>query len=500
MEKLFQVRRSIALVFLTATLALGGALAWWAASRTVAVFGFNNAVTLPVASVSAAAGPIDFNLGFSSVVEPLLPTVVNISTSKVVKSPRNQLPFSNDPFFRQFFGDQFGGQSPRERREHSLGSGVIVNPEGYILTNNHVVEGASDVQVTLNDKRTFKASVAGTDPRSDIAVLKIPATNLPSITLGNSSKMKVGDVVLAIGDPFGIGETVTMGIVSATGRKGLGIGGPEGYEDFIQTDAAINPGNSGGALVNARGELIGINSAIITGGGGGNQGIGFAIPIDMARSVMEQILKSGKVTRGYIGVGIQEVTPDLAKAFGVSSAEGALVGSVAPDGPGARAGLERGDVITSLNGRPVSDYGDLRLQISQMAPGTAVKLGILRSGQKRELTVTLVEYPEKAVAAAEPTVGENAMEGVQVETLTPEIARQLNLPANAPGVVITNVDPDSPAADARLQRGDVIQEVDGKAVSNLNEFQGAVREAGKKPLLLLVNRGGNTQFVVISPR
>jgi serine protease Do len=215
---------------------------------------------------------------------------------------------------------------------------------------------------------------------------------------------------------------------------------------------------------------------------------------------MEQIQKSGKVTRGYIGVGIQEVTPDLAKAFGVFSTEGALVGSVAPDGPGARAGLQRGDIIASLDGQPISDYGDLRLRISQMPPGTMVRLGILRSGQKRELTVTMSEYSERAVAATEATPGENAMEGVQVETLTQDMARQLNLPASARGVVITNIDPDSSAADTRLQRGDVIQELDGKAVSNLSEFQRAIREAGKKPLLVLVNRGGNTQFLVISPR
>lgn len=329
-------------------------------------------------------------------VEPLLPTVVNVSTSKIVKTPENQLPFFGDPFFRQFFGDRFGEQPPREQRVHSLGSGVIVNSDGYILTNNHVVEGANDVQVALNGKRTFRAKVVGTDARTDIAVLKISATKLSPISIGNSGKMRVGDIVLAIGDPFGIGETVTMGIISATGRKGLGIEGPEGYEDFIQTDAAINPGNSGGALVNTRGELIGVNTAIIAGEGGGNQGIGFAIPIDMSRSVMEQILKSGKVTRGYIGVAIQELSPALAKAFGAGSIEGALIGSVTPGSPGAKADLEKGDIITSLNGQAVTDYHDLRLRISQMAPGTTVTLDVWRGGQKRQVTVTLAESPEKA--------------------------------------------------------------------------------------------------------
>ncbi|HYT08919.1 MAG TPA: trypsin-like peptidase domain-containing protein, partial [Rugosimonospora sp.] len=338
-HRFFQIRRSIALVSLAAAVVIGGALAWMISSSAHTVLGAGSPVTLRIAG-NAPAGPVNFNEGFSAVVEPLLPAVVNISTSKVVKNQqRGENPFFSDPFFRQFFGNPFGDgdrdqQQPKEQREHSLGSGVIVNPDGYILTNNHVVEGATDVQVTLSDKRTLKAKVVGTDPRTDIAVLKIPASGLSTVTLGDSAKAKVGDIVLAIGDPFGIGETVTMGIVSAKGRRDLRLEGPEGYEDFIQTDASINPGNSGGALVNTRGELIGINTAIISNGGGGNQGIGFAVPVNMARTVMEQILKTGKVSRGYLGVMIQEVTPDLGKAFNLPSAEGALVGDVTPDSPG----------------------------------------------------------------------------------------------------------------------------------------------------------------------
>src|SRR6185437_9019839 len=311
----FHIRRSVAMISLAVALVMGGALAWAIASSNHPVLGASRAVTLKVAPANeppANETPSSVaNLTFSGVVDPLLPAVVNISSSKVVKTPQSQMPFGNDPFFRQFFGDQFGqGQEqPREQREHSLGSGVIVSNDGYILTNNHVVEGATEIEVSLKDKRQMKAKVVGTDPRTDIAVLKIPATGLATVTLGDSKKAKVGDIVLAIGDPFGIGETVTMGIVSAKGRSELGIEGPEGYEDFIQTDAAINPGNSGGALVNTRGELVGINTAIISGGGGGNQGVGFAIPIEMARNVMEQILKTGKVTRGYLGVMIQQVTP-----------------------------------------------------------------------------------------------------------------------------------------------------------------------------------------------
>jgi serine protease Do len=499
-NRFFQIRRSVALVSLAAALVIGGALAWMISSSGHTVFGAGSPVTLRIAG-NAPAGPVNFNEGFAAVVEPLLPAVVNISTSKVVKNQKSENPFFQDPFFRQFFGNPDDQQQPREQREHSLGSGVIVNPDGYILTNNHVVDGASDVQVTLSDKRQLKAKIVGTDPRTDIAVLKIPATSLSTVTLGDSAKAKVGDIVLAIGDPFGIGETVTMGIVSATGRRDLRLEGPEGYEDFIQTDASINPGNSGGALVNTRGELIGINTAIISNGGGGNQGIGFAVPVNMARTVMEQILKTGKVTRGFLGVSIQEVTPDIAKAFNVPAAEGALVGDVTPDSPGAKAGLQKGDVITTLNGQKVSDYHDLRLRISQTAPGTPIKMDVYRNGQKQQMTATLGEFPEKAQAAENAPQGEApALEGVQVENLSSEITQQLNLPTGTHGVVITRVDPDSTAAETGLQRGDVIQEVNRKPVNNVEQFRAAVRATANQPLLLLINRGGSSSYVVISTK
>jgi serine protease Do len=502
-NRIFQIRRSVALVSLAAALVIGGALAWLATSSGHTVLGAGSPVTLRIAG-SSPAGPVNLNEGFSAVLEPLLPAVVNISTSKVVKSQRGgENPFSNDPFFRQFFGNPFGDgdQQPREQREHSLGSGVIVNPDGYILTNNHVVDGASDVQVTLSDKRQLKAKIVGTDPRTDIAVLKIPATGLSTVTLGDSAKAKVGDVVLAIGDPFGIGETATMGIVSAVGRRNLSLEGPGGYEDFIQTDASINPGNSGGALVNTHGELIGINTAIISNGGGGNQGIGFAVPVNMARGVMEQILKTGKVTRGYLGVSIQAITPDLAKAFNLPSAEGALVGDVSPDSPGAKAGLQKGDVITALNGQKIADYTDLRLRISQTAPGTRINMDVYRNGQKMQMTATLGEFPEKTQTAENAPQGESpALEGVQVENLSPDITQQLNLPSGTRGVVITRVDPDSTAAETGLERGDVIQEVNRKPVNNVEQFRAAVRATGNQPLLLLINRGGSSSYVVISPK
>lgn len=438
-----------------------------------------------------------FTNGFASVLKPALPAVVNIHSSKVVKTrPQQMMPFFNDPMFRQFFGPQFGPEQPQSEREQSLGSGVIITSDGTIVTNNHVIDGATDIKVDLADKREFKAKLIGTDAKTDIAVLKIDATNLPTLSIGDSSKLKVGDVIFAIGDPFGLSGTATMGIVSATGRGGLGI---ENYEDFIQTDAAINPGNSGGAMIDLHGDLIGINTAILTGGGGGNQGIGFAIPINMARSVMDQIVSHGKVVRGYLGLLPQDVSPTLAKQFNVNRPGGALVGQVEPDTPAAKAGLRRGDVILSLDGQPVNSANDLRLRISQTAPGTAVKLGVSRDGKMQDFSVTLGELPDKVAqegAGNESSPG--GLEGVEVQGLTPDIAQQLQLPAGTKGVVVTSVDPSSPAA-SELNRGDVIQEVNHKPVTNGQEYRQAIAAAGNQPVLLLVNRGGATQFVVIEP-
>jgi len=454
-------------------------------------------------TVAKDPGPIslgDFKNGFASVLTPALPAVVNISSTKIVKTQNNAPDFFNDPMFRQFFGNQLPQmhQGPQSQREFGLGSGVIVNPNGYILTNNHVVSGASDVEVFTQDQRKFKAKVIGTDPLTDIAVLKIDITGLPTLTLADSSNLKVGDVVFAIGQPFGIGETATMGIVSATGR-GLGQA-IERYEDFIQTDAAINPGNSGGALIDLHGDLVGINTAILSGGGeGGNQGVGFAIPINMARNVMDQIVEHGKVIRGFLGVTIQPVDPDIAKAFGLPHGGGALIGDVSPDSPAGKAGMQRGDVVLELNGKTVNGPEDLSVTISEMAPGSVAHLTIFRDGQKKQVDVTLGEYPEKGGTktqqgqAAEP---EN-MKGIQVQNLTPEVARQLNLSSSAAGVVVTDVDPQSAAAEAGLQRGDLIQEVNRKPVHNTQEFQQALASAGNQSALLLVNRGGTTHYVVV---
>src|SRR3984893_8141684 len=439
-------------------IALTGGVAGYAVART---------------TTSASAGRVHASLkladpsegpsktGFAPIVKEVLPSVVNISSSKVVRTP-NQFAqgLPDDPMFRQFFGKQFGRgpEVPKQRREQSLGSGVIVSPEGYILTNNHVVDGATDVKVTLSDRRELKAKIIGTDPKTDVAVLKLEGANFPAITLGDSSKVQVGDYALAIGDPFGVGQTVTMGIVSAKGRGNLGI---EDYEDFIQTDAPINPGNSGGALINDRGELVGINTAILSHGSGGNQGIGFAIPMNLAKDVMNQILDHGKVTRGYLGIVVQPITPAMAKALGQSEPKGVLVGDVSPKGPAQTSGVERGDIILDLNGKAINDSNELRNTIAMMQPGETATLKISRNGSARDIKVKLGELPGSKEQAQNERgdASKDGLEGVSVENLDAETARELGLPASTKGVVVTDIDPSSPKADSGLHKGDVIQEV-----------------------------------------
>jgi serine protease Do len=444
--------------------------------------------------------------GFAPVVKGVLPSVVNISTSKVVKASNG--PMDSDeipPMFRQFFGQQFGqqfqgpnpeGREPKQRdhREDSLGSGVIVSPDGYILTNNHVVEDATDVRVTLGDRRQLEAKVIGTDPKTDIAVLKVEGSGFSPITVGDSSKVQVGDYALAIGDPFGVGQTVTMGIVSATNRGNLGI---EDYEDFIQTDAPINPGNSGGALVNDRGELVGINTAILSHGSGGNEGIGFAVPVNLARQVMDQILDHGHVNRAYLGIMVQDVTPGIAKAMNLKNMQGVLVGDVTPTGPAAKSGIQRGDVILELNGKTMADSRELRMAISMMNPDASVRLKVLRNATPTDMTVKLGELPtDKEVAKDEEGKSGEIFEGVNLENLDSQTARQLGLSAATSGVVVTDISPSSPQADSGLRRGDVIQEVNHQPVKNVAQLEEAVHKAGKNPLLL-VNRQGNTMFIAI---
>lgn len=476
---------------LAAAFAVTGFLGLRAA--TVGHFNENPPPTVKVAPRSQASA----QRGYATVVKRVLPAVVNISSSRVVKTNTMMAPRGVDPFFRQFFGNDFsqGFNVPRERREKSLGSGVIISPEGYILTNNHVVDGAKDVTVTLHDKREMKARVVGTDRRTDIAVLKVDGTNFPFLTLGDSSKVEPGDIVLAVGDPFGVGETVTNGIVSATGRDGLGI---EEVEDFIQTDAPINPGNSGGALVDDEGHLIGINTAILSGNSGGNQGIGFAVPINLARHDMDQILKYGKVERGYMGILPQDVTPAIAKAFHTTDLQGALVGDITPGSPASHSTLKQGDIIVAVNGGPIADANQLRLAIGMLAPDASVNLKVMRNGAPVNVTMQLGAFPSKEERAAVDNEPAKPLEGVTVEKLTPGEAQQMNLGASTQGVVVDSVSPDSRAADAGLQAGDVILRVNHHPVKSVEEFRQAAGLSAKgNPVLLLVNRDGNTLFVAV---
>jgi len=474
-------------------------LAGWGAARASQSF-FTPGLHIAMKMADPAEGPS--KTGFAPMVKTVLPDVVNISTSKVVKASdqREQegMPDGLPPFFQQFFGQQFGPnqggrqQKPRDEREDSLGSGVIVSPDGYILTNNHVIEGATDVRVTLSDKRQLKATIVGADPKTDIAVLKVEGSGFQSITVGDSSKVQVGDYALAIGDPFGVGQTVTMGIISAMNRGNLGI---EDYEDFIQTDAPINPGNSGGALVNDRGELVGINTAILSHGSGGNEGIGFAIPINLARSVMSQILDHGKVNRAYLGIMIQDITPGISKAMGLKDMKGALVGDVSPDGPAKKSGVQRGDVVLEVNGKPMEDSRQLRMTISMMDPNATADLKLLRNGNPINVSVKLGDLPaDKEQSKAEEGPSEQALDGVSVENLDSQTTRELGLPATTTGVVVTDISPSSPLVSAGLQRGDVIQEVNHQPVKTVAQFEEAIRKAGKDPLLL-VNRKGSTIFL-----
>ena len=434
---------------------------------------------------------------YADTVSRVSPAVITIRSTERTRSAR-QFPFMDDPTFREFFGDRLPQQPPQ--RVQGVGSGVIVNSQGYILTNHHVVDGAVEIKVELTDNRTFTAKLVGSDPPSDLAVLKVEASNLPSLTLGNSDTVRVGDVVLAIGNPMGIGQTVTSGIISAKGRAtGLSDGS---FEDFLQTDAAINRGNSGGALINTSGELVGINSQILS-PSGGNIGIGFAIPINMARAVMDQLLKTGKVRRGMLGVTIQSVDADLASSLNLPAARGAIVTSVATGSPAEGAGLKRGDVITSVNNQPISDRNSLRNSVASIAPGTTVNVKAVRDGREASFQVALAELPDNRRASAgenDSTGGTNTGRfGMSLQPLTADMASRMGLPANEQGLVISRIDPEGSAADAGLRQGDLIQEVNRRPVRNLTEFTAAVQQSGSRPALLLVKRGEASVYVTLRP-
>lgn len=422
------------------------------------------------------------------------PAVVNISFEQTVTAQPMQNPFFDDPFFRHFFGDPSDNQGgkPRKYKQRGLGSGVVVGREGYIITNNHVVQGADEIIVKLSDKRQFKGKVVGADPRTDLAVVRISAGKLPYLELGDSDKTKVGDRVIAIGNPFGLNQTVTSGIISAVGRADVGIAD---YEDFIQTDAAINPGNSGGALVSMKGELIGLNTAIFS-TSGGYQGIGFAIPSNMIKVVMESLIKKGKVIRGWLGVGIQPLTPELARQFGLKSEKGVLVSEVTDGGPARKAGLQRGDVILQYGGKDLSSISEFRNMVAREKPGNRVTLKILRNGKEESVTVEIGELPSKLPAeTGEMSTG---FFGIHVQDISTQQKKMMGIPARINGVVIVGIEEDSPAGGV-LQAGDIIREINRNKITNMKDFNAVVAKIkSKQDVLLLIYRNGTSLFITLS--
>ncbi|HMO01984.1 MAG TPA: DegQ family serine endoprotease [Oligoflexia bacterium] len=460
---------------------------------------------------SAKSTARELSIAFEDVSAKITNSVVNISA--VTKTKRAKINFKNKSQkeqlpeqFRDFFGDDFfdrffglpgipDGGGPRQ----GLGTGVIIDESGHIITNNHVIKDADEITVKLSDGRSFKATVVGSDARSDVAVIKIKASNIKPAKLGNSNSLKIGEWVVAVGNPFGLDNTITAGIVSAKGRAFQGGGQ---YEDFIQTDAAINPGNSGGPLVNLNGEVVGINTAIFS-RSGGYMGIGFAIPINMAKSVVDSLIKTGKVVRGWLGLGIQPVNEDLGKSFGYNSTEGVLVGHVDPKGPANKAGITQGDIITEFQGEKVTNINQFRNSVAAVTPGTKAELTIFREGVTKKISVTVGELPANLGEAIdnpevqpEPEQGASAL-GITVENLTAQIAKKLGS-KRISGVVVTDVDPDGPAALSGIQAKDIIFKVGNQEVTNTNEFKKAVQSQNLKTgIRLLIESGGMDRFVLL---
>lgn len=443
---------------------------------------------------------------YADVVEKTSPAVVRVDSEHKSKVQPQQFPFGDDEFFKQFIPKP-NQQQQRPQVERGTGSGVLVSADGSVLTNYHVIDGAEKITVRMQDGKSFEAKVVGSDQPSDLAVLKIEATNLPFLTLGNSDSVRVGDIVLAIGNPLGIGQTVTAGIISAKGRRtGLSDGS---FEDFLQTDAPINRGNSGGALVNLTGELIGINSQILSSGqGGGSIGIGFSIPSNMAKSVMEQLLKDGKVRRGMLGVNIQNITEDVAKSLDLKDTKGILVSNVRPGSAAEKAGIKRGDIITAINGEKIEDGNVLRNKVASTLPGTDIRLTVLRNGTEQEFTAILDEFNvddakkenQQTEDNPEKPTKQSGKLGLDLKPITPDEAKKLQLPDGTNGLLVTDVDQNGSAADEGIARGDVILEVNRQSVETLEEMQTALEKSGDKTILLLVARRGQVSYLTVKPK
>jgi serine protease Do len=435
------------------------------------------------------------NKSFTQIVVNITPSVVNISTKRKVVAGAG--PSLTDPLY-DFFSPFRDEGRLNKRKEQSLGSGLIVSRDGYIITNYHVIENADEIKVTLYDKTAYKGKIIGIDPKTDVAVVKIGAENLPSIEWGNSDKLQVGEFILAVGNPFGLSHTVTMGIISAVGRANVGIAD---YEDFIQTDAAINPGNSGGPLVNVDGKIIGINTAIFS-RSGGYQGIGFAVPSNMAKSVFDQLVSKGKVVRGWIGVSIQDLSMELARKFGLKNTNGSLISDIIKDSPAEKAGLRRGDIIISFNEKKVGSVSSLRNMVAQSTIGSELGIKVIRNKKLRDIKVTISELPreytESGPEVSKEEIKKEVLGGITVIELNRDIARQLGLGASDKGVVIVNVEPGSSADEAGLRKGDVLQEIDKRAITSLDDFNLAASTIkDTDDIVLFINRNGKKFYVAL---
>ncbi len=462
-------------------LVAGGVWRWLRAADTPSA---------PMPEINVDAKPIDRSnrpvvTSYADALEPIRRCVVSVYSTRIVRSRGPGFPF-NDPFFRQFFGP--APDHPSEQKvPGGMGSGVIITADGYILTNNHVVEGSDELSVALPDGRELAARLVGTDPKTDVAVVKIEAAKLPVATLADSDQLRVGDIVFAIGNPLGVGQTTTMGIVSAMGRSNLRLL-EEGYENFIQTDASINPGNSGGALVDAQGRLVGINTAIIS-MSRGNIGLGFAIPVNLAATVMRGLIETGTVERGYLGVFTQELDPDLAEAFGIPSGKGVIISEVSPESPAARAGLRHGDVVTAFNGKPVATRDEMRLAIAQTAPGATIKLSLIREGTPQEVDVVLGKVDDGSEAPG----GNELLEGVRVSALSSDVRRGYGIPDGVRGIIVVEVDPDSRFASV-LPPGTVIEQINRQPLTDVASARAAL---GRGRNIFVITYRGVRRYLAI---